>query len=195
MPVMDGYEATKHIRSDLPAPKNSIPIIAMTAHAMVGESDKCVALGMNDYISKPFNQQDLYNKICAVLHKYSEKKYDSTEEAPQEKTNGEKHIDLSYLREIAEGNKEFMRKMIKAYLSQTPVMLEYMSKSINGKKWKDLRGIAHKMKPSLDFVGIHSIKQTVKDIEKFSQEESHLELLPEMVETVKTTCTQAMEEL
>jgi hypothetical protein len=196
MPVMDGYEATKQIRNNLPPPKNNIPIIAMTAHAMVGESEKCISLGMNDYISKPFNQQDLYNKICSVLNRFAEKNFEDVPlENGKEQMDGAKHIDLSYLREIAEGNNDFIRKMIRAYLAQTPVMLEDMSRSISGKKWKDLRGIAHKMKPSLDFVGIHSIKQTVKDIEKFSQEESHLEMLPGMVETVRITCTQAMEEL
>ena len=63
MPEMDGYEATKYIRTNLPSPKSNIPIIAISAHAMVGEKGKCLALGMNDYISKPFNQQVLYEKI------------------------------------------------------------------------------------------------------------------------------------
>ena len=63
MPYMDGYETTKHIRNKMSLPQAQIPIIAMTAHALVGESDKCIALGMNDYISKPYNQQTLYEKI------------------------------------------------------------------------------------------------------------------------------------
>jgi PAS domain S-box-containing protein len=63
MPEMDGYDATKYIRNNLPSPKSTIPIIAITAHAMVGEKEKCLALGMNDYISKPFNQRVLYEKI------------------------------------------------------------------------------------------------------------------------------------
>lgn len=197
MPVMDGYEATRQIRNTLQPPKSTIPIIAMTAHAMVGESEKCIALGMDDYISKPFNQQDLYDKICTVLHKKREFIPHKEMETEENNTlsNGKKHIDLSYLKEIAEGNNEFIRKMIRAYLSQTPGMLADMSKSIDEKKWKELRGVAHKMKPSLDFVGLHSIKQTVKDIEKYSNEESHLELLPAMVEEVKSTCIIAMEEL
>jgi PAS domain S-box-containing protein len=197
MPVMDGYEATRQIRNTLQPPKSNIPIIAMTAHAMVGEAEKCMALGMDDYISKPFNQQDLYDKICTVLNKKRElipHKEMKTEEIST-LSNGKKHIDLSYLKEIAEGNNEFIKKMIRAYLSQTPTMLADMTKSIDGKKWKDLRGVAHKMKPSLDFVGLHSIKQTVKDIEKYSNEETHLELLPAMVEEVKSTCIVAMEEL
>ncbi len=60
MPVMNGYEATTIIRQEL---KNSIPIIAMTAHAMAGERERCLSLGMNDYISKPINAILLFEKM------------------------------------------------------------------------------------------------------------------------------------
>ncbi len=60
MPVMNGYEATGIIRKEL---RSKIPIIAMTAHAMAGEKEKCLSLGMNDYISKPINANLLFEKI------------------------------------------------------------------------------------------------------------------------------------
>lgn len=60
MPVMDGYETTAYIRNVL---NNDVPIIAMTAHASKSEVDKCKAAGMNDYISKPFDTNNLLNKI------------------------------------------------------------------------------------------------------------------------------------
>ena len=60
MPVMNGYEAADYIRKEL---KNNIPIIAMTAHAMAGEKEKCLSLGMNDYISKPINANLLFEKM------------------------------------------------------------------------------------------------------------------------------------
>ncbi len=66
MPEMDGYQATKYIRNEM---NNSIPIIAMTADAMKGESDKCIDAGMQDYISKPFDPQDLFNKILMYAEK------------------------------------------------------------------------------------------------------------------------------
>jgi len=66
MPEMDGYEATKHIRTVM---KSKIPIVAMTADALQGESDKCFEIGMNDYISKPFEPGDLYNKILHLTQK------------------------------------------------------------------------------------------------------------------------------
>jgi signal transduction histidine kinase len=61
MPEMDGYTATTVIRNEL---KLQIPIIAMTAHAMMGEKEKCLQLGMNDYISKPLKETILYNIIA-----------------------------------------------------------------------------------------------------------------------------------
>ncbi|MCW3077834.1 MAG: luxQ 1 [Bacteroidetes bacterium] len=60
MPEMDGYETTRYIRSNI---STKLPIIAMTANAMVGEKEKCLEAGLNDCISKPFDLDDLYAKI------------------------------------------------------------------------------------------------------------------------------------
>ncbi len=68
MPVMDGYEATQKLRAKL-SPKEHIPIIAMTAHAMKGDREKCLLAGMDDYISKPIKPDDLY----AMLEKWIDK--------------------------------------------------------------------------------------------------------------------------
>ena len=68
MPEMDGFEATKAIRS-LKAPKNSIQIMAMTANVTPEEIAKCFECGMNEYISKPFNTNDLINKIGMLVMK------------------------------------------------------------------------------------------------------------------------------
>jgi len=67
MPEMDGYEATRQIRSNLPEPKCNVPIMAMTAHVMPSEEEKCYKMGMNSYISKPFEVNVLYDKIAAIV--------------------------------------------------------------------------------------------------------------------------------
>jgi CheY-like chemotaxis protein len=78
MPIMDGYEATRHIRewefkvqdelfdlTDRPLPviDYRLPIIALTAHALKGEKEKCLAADMDDYIAKPLDEQDLYRVL------------------------------------------------------------------------------------------------------------------------------------
>ncbi|MCX2453020.1 response regulator [Pedobacter sp. PLR] len=68
MPEMDGYEATKKIRA-LKDHKKNIPIIAMTAHTIKGEYERCLEIGMDDYISKPFDKKELFEKIFKLLKK------------------------------------------------------------------------------------------------------------------------------
>lgn len=69
MPEMDGFATTKSIRSSLPKPYCDTPIIAMTAHAIKGVEDECKQHGMNDYISKPINYNNLMDKLYAVYLK------------------------------------------------------------------------------------------------------------------------------
>ncbi|MES2893851.1 MAG: response regulator [Bacteroidota bacterium] len=63
MPELDGYETTKYIRKKMQGPFTSIPIIAMTASALISEKDKCLIAGMDDYITKPFQAKALFEKI------------------------------------------------------------------------------------------------------------------------------------
>jgi len=68
MPEMDGYEATRMIR-EMNTVKKEIPIIAMSAHTIKGEYERCIELGMNDFISKPFDTNELYEKIYKLVKK------------------------------------------------------------------------------------------------------------------------------
>jgi len=68
MPEMDGLEATKYIRSTLLPPASNLPIIAITASALRLDYEKCVALGMNEYMPKPFKPDELYDKILRLIN-------------------------------------------------------------------------------------------------------------------------------
>lgn len=67
MPEMDGYQTTTHIRSTMPELAD-MPIVAMTAHAIKGEKERCIGLGMNDYISKPFDIKELHDLVVRSIN-------------------------------------------------------------------------------------------------------------------------------
>ncbi|MGH7238346.1 MAG: response regulator, partial [Candidatus Saccharimonadales bacterium] len=173
MPEMDGYEATRYIRNKLKPPKSNVPVVAMTAHAISGEEDKCYKIGMNGYISKPFNPQNLYNKVAAVLSN-GHAEYSSPVAAMHNgETNGNgngnhKHIDLAYLKKLANGSNEFIQQMITLFIEQTPGAINRMEKYLEEHNWDALGKVAHKMKPSVMFVGIKEIEKDVKNIEDFA---------------------------
>lgn len=66
MPEMNGYQTTSYIRGEM---RSNIPIIALTAHAMAGEKERCIQMGMNDYVSKPFDTEVLIKKIISLTTK------------------------------------------------------------------------------------------------------------------------------
>lgn len=104
-------------------------------------------------------------------------------------------VELSYLKKVAEGSDEFIKEMISAFLIQTPQIIKDMNRYLNEKKWTELRGVAHKIKPSVDFMGLSNIKETVKNIEKYAGEQTNLDLLPELISQVEKVCQGAVEEL
>jgi CheY-like chemotaxis protein len=67
MPVMNGHEATQYIRNSLPEPKCNIPIVGMSAHALPVEKEQALKNGMNEYIIKPFNPDELKQKIYSFV--------------------------------------------------------------------------------------------------------------------------------
>ena len=69
MPVMDGLEATRHIREQEKETGLHLPIIALTAHAMPDDREKCLRAGMDDYVSKPVRRQELYAALEAFFPK------------------------------------------------------------------------------------------------------------------------------
>jgi CheY-like chemotaxis protein len=65
--LMDGYEATKYIREQFPPEKSNIPILAMTAHAHIAKDEKFKEYGMDDFVLKPFEPEDLFYKIAKYI--------------------------------------------------------------------------------------------------------------------------------
>jgi PAS domain S-box-containing protein len=156
MPVMDGYEATKAIRTMAP-PVNLIPVVALTANATKKDIEKCLAAGMNDYVAKPFTPDDLYQKLFKKL-----KIVPGTYSTKEEKA---KLYDLSYLKTISGDNREFIREMVQTFVQSVPVLLVDLENAMNHSDWIKVSRIAHQIKPSLTLMGIHQLKEPAIQIE------------------------------
>ena len=107
----------------------------------------------------------------------------------------EQYTDLSYLDKTGDGSNVYMKEMIHAFISDTPPILENMNNALSQKKWNNLKSISHTLKSVICFMGIHSIKEVMKDVERYSEEQTHLDLLPALIVKIQDTCIKAMDEL
>jgi signal transduction histidine kinase/DNA-binding response OmpR family regulator len=197
MPVLDGYHTAEKIRNDL---KLDIPIIAMTAHVLTGEKEKCLSFGMNDYLSKPFSEEELYNKIKSHLsnskHRLVQLK-DKSKDSIDLKSEANDHVtNIAYLNEIAKGKKSFVLEMINIFLSQTPEDLLDIESAINKNDFESIQYIAHRMKTSIRFVGLSGkIEESLDFLENEQGENISITQIQEHFEHIKNVCNKALEEL
>lgn len=180
MPIVNGFEATETIRKQ----GNNVPIIALTANAIKGENDKCFVSGMNDYVPKPFKEEDLLKVIAKWLGKEAATTTASTEETniAMLDNNDELLYDLTNLNTISGGNEVFIKKMLAIFCAQTPQMMQDMQKAFTANELEKMGALAHKIKPSIDNLAINSLKQVVRDIEAAGKSKSTTDDLPQKLQ-------------
>ncbi|MEO9210171.1 MAG: response regulator [Ginsengibacter sp.] len=148
MPVMDGYTATKEIRETL---KITTPIIAMTAHALTGEKEKCVEVGMNDYISKPLREKELHH----LINQYAQlKKVDSTSPESLSRSENYSFINLQYMKEISAGNREYEKSVTGLFIEAIPEDISAIENAWKELDIQKLRHVAHNMKTTVSIMGL-----------------------------------------
>lgn len=140
MPDMDGLEATRIIRSSADVGAGStIPIIAMTAHAMKGDKEKCLEAGMSDYISKPLSSEELYQMMDRLV---TEKKPKPAIEArPQAKL-----VNLEELYERVDGDEDIIHEMWQIFLDTSSSLVESLRSAIEVRDARELEKNAHTLK-------------------------------------------------
>ncbi len=164
MPVMDGFETTKVIRQ-WSNEKSKIPIVALTANATQRDIDKCISLGMNDCLTKPFTQEDLLK----VLDKYLGSKFHVVGSEENNKISSQKHadkVDFSYLEKVSGNNKSFIKEIAEAFLKSIPTSIQELNKYSDNENWIELARVAHKIKPSITLLGVHNLKDKIVKLEE-----------------------------
>jgi len=107
----------------------------------------------------------------------------------------QKHTDLTYLTKLSNGDKAFIREMLALFIEQVPDMMARMTKYLELKDWNSLSHVAHKMKPSVMFVGLKEIEADVKKVEDYAADRVNTEDIPGMVDKIKRVCAEAIDEL
>jgi len=144
MPQMDGFQATKEIRESERATGRHTPIIAMTAHAMKGDRERCIAAGMNDYISKPVNSRDLFEKIESLVNmSVNENLLTTADRSEGEVLNSRELLDR------VSADKEFLRELASLFLNECDNMLSEAKDAINNDDSERLEKTAHALKGSV----------------------------------------------
>lgn len=176
MPQMDGYTATLQIREELGL---NIPIIAMTAHAMAGEREKCMSRGMNEYLSKPVNEEELFRIISGFGLENTAFEKEQTETCIPDYD----YIDLTYMKSVSGGDHNFEHLVTKQFTEKIPRHLDELMKAYHEGDFSTLKLLAHDLKSSLAIMGLLPLLEEKLDIlEKPSE---HPEILENILKEVQ----------
>ncbi len=141
MPEMDGFEATTAIRQLEKQAGRKTPIIAMTAHAMKGDRERCLAVGMDDYVSKPISSDMLLASIQSLTHPKNQDlpPTDTVEDPPPS-------FDKDALLNVFDHDWEFLREAVGMFLSDYPPMVATLRETLKTKDSTTLRRTSHALK-------------------------------------------------
>jgi two-component system, sensor histidine kinase len=188
MPGLDGYDVTRILRGEL---KNGIPIIAITADTSEEERKKCLAAGMNDFLSKPFEPSMLQKKISALIGNGT---------AEQEDIHPEEDIqtgslNLKYIKEITQGDPEQQRQLVELFLSSTPGMLHDLKMLYDTGKYDEMRKLAHKIRSGASVMLTSGPLKLLHQVEHTPAGNEKKEELGEKIGLFTHICNEALNEL
>ena len=161
MPEMDGYEATASIRAKESAGTSRIPIIAMTAHAMKGDRERCLEAGMDGYVSKPIQADELIQ--VAESFAGSEVPIETIE------TSTEPALDWNLALSRLDGDEPLLLDLASLFCGESERMLSVVRTAVDSKSADALQRAAHTMKGSVSTFGAQSAVEAALKLERIAR--------------------------
>ena len=166
MPDMDGYEVTRRIRA-MDSPLNAIPIIAITAHALHGQREKCLAAGMNDYLAKPVSLE----QIGAVVRLWASKESaPAPAVTPEVMENDDQYVldreRVSSFMAISRTQEGFLDGLVRTFRQDVPSRIDALRAAVASGSANDLALAAHAMKSSSGSVGAKRMLAMASSLEQ-----------------------------
>jgi CheY-like chemotaxis protein len=168
MPVLDGYQATQRIRQ-LAGNPGRIPIIALTAHALREDLERCLAVGMNDYLTKPFREEALRQKLDRWLGDGMEVEAPVDAAETSAETEGIDRVLFDQFRELARASgHDFLRQLAEGFRSRPHI--SEMHAALLHQDRKALQFHAHSLKGSSSMLGAARLSQLCATLEHMTRE-------------------------
>ena len=173
MPEMDGLEATRAIRERQKAGAanyhSNIVIIAMTAQAMQGDREKCLAAGMDDYLAKPIRPKD----VRAIIERWGVQSAPveppatpASEAAAPAPAAEEPPVEMERLKDLTDGSADNMRELVELFFKQTAQQLAQLEAAARANKADDVRRVAHSCAGASATLGMTRLVPMFRDLEK-----------------------------
>lgn len=176
MPEMGGYEATQAIRErqrlteQHPTYKDQIVVVAMTASAMQGDREKCLAAGMDDYLAKPVRLEDVRTLIEKWAPSFSAQpgstKPRVTTPLPQQAATSAPPVDMERLREFTENNPDSLRELISLYMDQTNQQFAELKSAVEERAAAKIRQLAHSCAGASATCGMVRLVPILRELER-----------------------------
>lgn len=188
MPTMGGVEATEQIRN-MKGKKAKIPIIALSAATSKEDIQRYINGGMNDFLSKPFKEKDLHDKIESVMGSVSikngvknDKKKPIVKKIENEKVN---KYNLDELYRVADGNDTFVDEMIKVFIKTTGEGVKLLKEYTEQKDWNKVANQAHKIAAPCLHIGADELYSMIKKVEENGRAAKNTEDIPGIVKKIE----------
>jgi CheY-like chemotaxis protein len=165
MPEMNGWEATQAIREKEKETGQHIPIVAMTAHAMKGDEERCLAAGMDSYLAKPIRTQEL----LAVLDEIGDRKGSTVVAESPSKKPATDVIDLTAALERLDGDRDLFEELAQVFKTECPKIMAEIRRAVSDHDATTLQHQAHTLKGSSANLGASAVSQTAFEIEKVAR--------------------------
>jgi two-component system, sensor histidine kinase and response regulator len=196
MPEMDGLSTTIKIRETERETRMHLPIIAMTAHAMKGDRERCIEAGMDGYVSKPISSQELEEALAGVLLVRSEPKSVSRPEVNQEDAkppavSGGIVWNRGETLERLGGDEKLLHEVLEIFLDDVPKHMASLRRAIAEGNAADVEGAAHTLKGELGYLGISEVSRKAGEMEEFGRK-SDLRLAASLYATFESELSEVL---
>lgn len=165
MPDVDGYQATRMIRDIETKNTRHVPIIAMTANAMVGDREKCLNAGMDDYISKPVDAQRFVKLLSKWLPSIEGAEPVLTDKKKAATSQANDPINIAHLESFTEGEAEIEKELFAIFLDQMGLGLSNLESCCADDRKEDWRAAAHKFKGAAANLGAERLAELCRTAE------------------------------